>query len=203
MSDTRRPVHGGLKLDAPVGVSENEHVGVIEKWKAARAWAERTHAEMLASIGDRPPPLSGQELMTFTPNEYAEVYTKRLYWYNEISKRLAGIKVALKTSECALTDLARKIRTTNRRLAVKKMTAEELKDHVGTQPYYEQIELEVTKYECLKILMDQSFDEAEQNLKAVSRQVEIRKEEFSGERRSANLPSDLHSVPNAVRRYAR
>ena len=185
MAEGRRPVHGGLRIPQPAAVSENEYDTIVRKWAEAKAWAEAEKSRLIGT--DIPPHLSGQELMTISPTEYAEIYTRRLGWRNEVSRQLAGVRVALNMHECALTDLGRKIRHTHRSLGSKK-SADELKDHVGLQPHHEQVELEVEKYRALKILLEQEFDEAEQNLKAISRQVEVRKEEFSGERRDGNMP---------------
>lgn len=191
MTEARRPVHGGLKLDAPAGVSMDEYTNVIQKWKDAEDWAKQQVVELLGPLDKRPPPLSGNELMTVSPNEYSAIYTFRLGWFNEVGRHLTAVKVTFKRYELTEADLARKIRHVNRSLSTQKVSVEEMKDRVGMQPHREQIELEMSKWEWLKLLLEQEHKEAEENLKAISRQVEVRKEEFGGERRDGNIPANM------------
>jgi hypothetical protein len=196
VSEVRNPTHGGLKLDATATVSTSEYEHVIAKWNEAEAWAHQQVDERLGPREQRPKPLSGRELMTIGPTDYSDVYTIRLNWCNEVRRHLTDVKVTFKRHEYAEAELERKIKHTNRSLNPTKLSVEELKERVGIQPHHEQIELGKAKYEWLKLLLEQEYEEAEQNLKAVSRQVEVRKEEFSGERRDGNMPANM-------RRYAR
>ena len=196
MSEARNPTHGGLRLEAPASMSANEYDAVIAKWKDAEEWATQQVDQLLGPKDKRPKPLSGRELMTINPTEYSDVYTFRLGWCNEVRRHLTAVKVTFKRHEYTEDELERKIRHTNRSLSTTKLTAEEMKERVGLQPHHEQIELEKSKFEWLKIMLEQEYEEAEQNLKAMSRQVEVRKEEFSGERRDGNIPANM-------RRYAR
>ena len=197
--EQRRPVHGGLRLPDTASLSGNEFDEVLARWKMAEEWARNECRQLLDAVtpsDGRPGKLSGKELMTISPNEYAEAYTRRLGWMTTVAKIRTSNKVRLCRLEGAANELSLKIKHTNRSLATKAPSAEELKERVGLQPHYAEITLEIFKYDALKQLLDQEYDEALENLKALSRQVEIRKEEFGGERRDGN-------VPKAVAKYRR
>ena len=194
MSAARRPVNGGLQLDEPAAISETDYDSIVNKWKGAEEWAKQAVIDQLGPQSARPNYISGKELMTISPTEYAEAFTYRLSWCNEVRRHQVAAKVALQYHECIENELERKVRLSNRtlsKLSATKLTVEELRDRVGQHPNHEHIELEKSKYLWLKLFLDQEYEEAEQNLKAISRQVEMRKEEFGGERRDGNIPQNL------------
>ena len=190
MDEVRHPTHGGLRLDASASVSSNEFDAVIDKWKMAGEWAEQECNRLLGAPTNKPPALSGKELMTVSPNEYSEIYVRRLGWCNEVSRQQALARVRLGVQEMTEKELAQMIRHTNRSLSVAKTTEKELDEHVSLQPHHQHVEEQVMRCKWLKELLDQEYKESERNLQACSRQVEIRKEEFSGERRGGNIPEN-------------
>lgn len=185
--EPRKPVHGGLHIPDVPSVSENDYDAVIRKWGEATEWAAQEAARLLATH-HRPAQIKGRDLMDLSKDEFAETHTVWVNWLGHVAKRLTDARLQQNRYDETADELDAKIRSINRQLSDKKQSIEELKDKVKLQPHRATIALELFKHESVKQLLQQEYEDAERKCALISRQVELRKENFEHSNRDGNVP---------------
>ena len=127
--------------------------------------------------------------MDLSKDDFAETHTIWVNWLGFVSRLYTEAKLRHNRFDETEDELAAKIRHVNRQLSDKKPSAEELKDKVKLQPHRATVALELFKHEALKQLLLQEYEDAERKCALISRQVEIRKEDFGHTGRNGNIPT--------------
>jgi hypothetical protein len=176
----------GLFLPDAVGPGQTKEEFIHSKWD--------TFDEMeliLAQAGFAPvekpifsqPRLTTEVLTTPDSHRYSEIYLQIEAWHNyayNYKSRLQALQVGF---ENEMNEIERDVRTTAMAATrAKKLSAIALKDTVEANPRYGELKIEHQKLEQQRLLMQSHVDSLERDLKLVSRQVEIRRQDIDAGR---------------------
>lgn len=188
---------GGLRLPAAVGP------GDLDAQLMTQSWNTFDDVELELTLMGFPPleqPKHARPQLTLeilaTPNsrEYTDLYLKVEAWHNFAFNTMARIKAILIGYENEQNEIARGIRkefaapdpSGGKKAKVNKSSIE---DTIAEHPRFRELTFEMQKWEQKKIILQSHVDSLDRDLKMVSRQVEIRRQDIDNGRRGSNMPS--------------
>lgn len=120
------------------------------------------------------------DVETLTSNDskaYTQKYTELLAWFGYAGELLALIHARVLQLKNMQDILAAEGRKTLRDLksGVKKPTKEEIEDYLTLNPEYQDVTLQLQRFQQAKLLYDAKVDSIERSLRVISRQIEIRR----------------------------
>ncbi len=139
------------------------------------------------------PEVSAQHLTTNMNREYTTMYAHQLAWLNYTSPILAHVKAIVLQIENSLKSIEIRIRKDLReknKLLPKadRLTEKDIEECIWLDPDHKGLVVEQQKYEQMRMQLDSRVEAMRENMKVISRQVEIRKIELGGEKIENNLP---------------
>lgn len=201
--------HGGLVVPSGLDDIGEQEGGVIhQRWsffKESLAYAQN-------EIGIPPPiepeyacpTLTAEDLTNPDSNEYSTKFLRFQGWYNYVTEKLSMHKAVQLELIAEMDDLESRLRESYRKNSSKTSRSGEKKppgaadmaDRINGHPRY--VELKQRRLQTAQIITILSAKEETLGtaLKLLSRQVEIRRQNFDGNNRSGNI-SGRGGVPNA------
>jgi hypothetical protein len=140
------------------------------------------------------PVLTPEILTTPDSRQYTEVYWRLEAWHDYAFNTMARIKAILVQVANEKNQIERSIRKDAAQPsadgeAKEKLSKQEMDDLIAEHPRYHELSYEEQKLEQQKILLQSHVESLERDLKLVSRQVEIRRQDIDQGKRATNLPS--------------
>lgn len=202
MTIPRTPVVSGatgLSINPnTLGISASESKGIAAALGTFRAqYADMSAKVDLEAMRETPPyalaRLKTEDLTTLDANQYTRTYTEQLGWYGYLTMELAIVRAQLlqTTNQLELIEatLRRRLIEQNKALVGRdKLSQEEIRTYILTDVDYQAVTIEHQKLSQQKVLLEASVSISEMNLKVVSRQVEIRRNEDTAHSSSKNQP---------------
>lgn len=198
--EQRTPSHrGGLQLPYNVGVSETEKRELYDKWSTFDAVRDSLKAKGFMNPPQPEfecPNIRPEHLLTSNSQEYSTTYAHLLAWLSYTSPILAEVRGQLIQAENQMTIIASKVkkqlRQKNKGLGLRdpdRVAENALDDEIMQDADYQYWMLEAQKWKQQRLVVEAFVENIDRSLKVVSRQVEIRKQEFESTRTDANMPS--------------
>lgn len=196
-----------FKKRMPVGVGQEEAKSIRQHWDTI----EQVESTIAGEYGilDKPQPrfecpeLTTEQLTTPDSKSYTETYQKFQAWFEYYTEIKAKVQARVLQYENMLEVLSAQTRRQHRDIASnaggKKLSAEEVKDLLTTNPEYQEILLELQRYQQTKLLVDAKVESIERTLRIISRQVEIRRLDIEQTKTSANMPGRNQRDPQTSR----
>lgn len=185
-----------LKLNKrlPIGVGAEQASEIQQQWDTA----DESEGEVIGfGLVDHPippfkcPELDVDTLTTLDSRMYTEAYVQLLAWFAYASELLAKVQARVLQYDQMQDILTAQTRTRQReisRATPGRVTAEELRDQLLTNPEYQDITLQLQRFKQRKMLLDAKVENIERSLRVISRQVEIRKLDIEQTKTAHNMP---------------
>jgi len=191
------PVNGGLNLPKFVGSGESLIERTKKRWDTLEEVEQvLTHLKLpeLKEPTVTAPEVTAEMLLTPDTKEYTVMFANVRIWYGYVNSLLARTKAALLEVENQLenleAELRKKVRDHSKGAAkADRLTAEQVGDEVKTDPGWQDLKLREQKLQQNKLLVGAWFENLDRQLRVVSRQVEIRRDDNQGGRNEENMPS--------------
>lgn len=183
------PPAGGLHVPATLGISVTELEAIQRKF-TTQATVEADLKAMGIEDPKQPayalPELDAKLLTTLDSNEYTEMYTRQLAWSNYLTPILAKVLSGLVEAENQMVLIKAKIEETIReqnKLKTKedRLNTDDIKNAVLNDPVYQEAMLESQSLKQYKLRLEAAHEIAGRNLKLLSRQVEIRRQDLDSQ----------------------
>lgn len=183
---------GGLRIPSIVGPGAEEEEGTHNKWDTF----DDVELEM-TMMGFPPvpmpsytcPELTSDMLTTANSKKYTETYQQMESWFNYAANTLARMKALQLQIANEMNKIGRLVKEG---APVddkgKKPSVGTLIDMVENHPRYEELKLEDQKWEQKKQILQSHVVRLEKDLKLLSRQVEIRRQENDMGNRGSGRP---------------
>ena len=189
------PVNGGLVISQNVGAGETLVRGTKARWdtlEAVEAHLRELKVPDLKEPTVEPPDVTAEHLLTPDTKEYTVMFANTRIWYGYSTRLLARTNAALLEVGNQLTNLEAALRKKLREpeKGTKKgerMSAEQIGDEVSTDPDWQELKLREQKLKQYKLELSAWNDDLDRQLRLVSRQVEVRREDFQGGRNEQNM----------------
>lgn len=149
---------------------------------------EKQLAKWGFSLNTTPPPfpvpeVSATQLTTDFNKDYTTMYANQLAWLNYTSPLLAHVKATLIELEHALQDITVKMRKELRRKnqeldRTDRLSEKDIEDVIWCDPSHKELIVEKQRFDQMRLRLQSHVDAMEQNMRVISRQVEIRKLEI-------------------------
>lgn len=188
---------GGLNLPSGVGLSTGEVQEILTRFATLSDVEENLNKMGFPAQGKQPdfplPEITSEVLTRYTNDQYSEVYSKLLAWFNYLVPIHADAKAALlqAQNQLDLVEAHTQKRITdqnkNKTKGEGRLTAEEVRTEVLVDPTYQTALLEVQTRKQTLIKLDAYWEIADRGLRVISRQIEVKKIEFGGSNRDGNL----------------
>lgn len=192
--------HGGLRL--PSGMDD---VGATAEANIHKRWDYST--EVKAYLEDElgiPPPrepsfacptLLAEDLTNPDSKTYTERYSEFLAWYNFLSETLARHVAVSLEHKAEMEDLSATLREsfrknskkTTRSGEAKAPPAAEMEDRIHTHPRYVELRQKNLKTSEVIEMLGRKVESLKSSLALLSRQVEIRRQNFDSGNRGSNI----------------
>jgi hypothetical protein len=190
------PVNGGLVIESNVGAGETLLKKTQARWDTLDDVEAHLKALKLPELKEptvAPPEVTAEHLLTPDTKEYTVMFANTRIWYGYATRLLARTNAALLEVGNQLGNLEaalrKKLRQGQRGAAkADKLSAEQIADEVTTDPDWQDLKLREQKLKQYKLEIAAWFDDLDRQLRLVSRQVEIRREDAHGGRNEANMP---------------
>lgn len=197
----REPQHtGGLHLEEVVdGVGATEEEDVRQQWSVTSEVTEYLHMELGCPIPKEPlfdyPEMKPSDLTTPNSDKYMELYGKRTAWLSYLRQRLAENQASLLEVEAEMSDISRRIRTSERKHnqratakgGLKAPSQAEMDDKIGRNPRYKELLRRKLFLKQVIFRLGARVDGTGDEQALHSRSVEIRRQEFEGSNRTSNI----------------
>ena len=194
MATKRTPVQGGLQIEFHVGVSSDKYDAIVRKWDTLGA-VKKGLEDMGINDANRPPKITASKLTTPNGVEYQEMHNRYLGWFTFLSPIQASIKSEILGFKGAAVELKAAIKQ-DYRARGDKVSESELESDLQLNVQYNHVLVELNKLQQMKLLVDDEIERVERQLALISRQVELRREEFDKTKRDS-------SVGYGMRRYGK
>lgn len=185
---------GGLYIPPGVGPGEQEISSMSNEWDTydmSEAYLiDKSIYEVDMPRHERPS-ITLEVLASPNSKSYTELYLKIEAWHNYVCNVMAEIKARMVGYENEQDDIALHIRNDFARAAssgTKKTSVATINDAIESNPRFRELKLEIQKWEQRKILLSARLNSLEHDLKLVSRQVEIRRQDIDAGRVGGNMP---------------
>ena len=187
---------GGLHLPEDVGVGETAAAAIESRWDTIQSVDE-----YLVKQGMLPnsipectcPPVTAELLSTTNTAQYTTLFASQLRWKNYAGRLLADIRAHLLQINNEMSDIE-----TDRRITFRKMnetkaksdriSSDEMVDRINIEPRYRELKIQGQQMQQLRLKLEAWDEELDRNMKTISRQIEVRKTEFTGGTRESNMP---------------
>jgi hypothetical protein len=188
-------VRGALNLDKTPGMSDKKEADITDKWLDV---ADEVGRELEGKGFHIPPkpdfspdPVTAKALIGSSPEEYAEIYTSYLRWYNYATPLKAQVEAELLGYNAAIEELAVTTRQEVKALrpdkGAGKAAEKEIKEAVEENPSIRELKFRRLKWQEMLIRIDAQLKIISKNMAVISRVQEERQTEFTGERRDSNV----------------
>lgn len=189
-------MNGGLNLKGMPGIGATAEEDVHNKWSSF----ESVEAE-LSYMGFPPvekppyscPNLTPEMLTEATDKQYTAIFVQLGEWYGYVTNVHARIKAILIQIDNELGDLESRLREGTVQASKiegrKKPTLQEIADTIKKDPRILELTLQKQHHEQKKLLLQSYVGQLERNLKIVSRQVEIRRQDLEHHQVANNMPT--------------
>ena len=184
---------GGLRLPDALGPGEQQEHGVQNVWDTF----DEVELEM-TRMGFPPipmpnfgcPELTADLLTTPNASQYTTAYQQMEGWHNYAINTLARMKALQLQIANEMSKIERLVKDGAKPTPpAKKLTVDQLKDMVENHPRYEELKIEDQEWEQKKIILQSHCTRLEKDLKLLSRQVEIRRQDWEGGGGGKGVPS--------------
>lgn len=140
------------------------------------------------------PEITAASLTTTNSQEYTTMYAQQLAWANYLGPILAKVTSNLAQAENQMKLIKAKIEETasarNKLLQKQdRLKESEIENSVLNDVIYQEAMLEAQKYKQLKLRLEAAHEIAGRNLRIISRQVEIRRQEIDGALLEGGIPN--------------
>lgn len=185
-----------LQLPTSVGLSDLEKQSLKLRWNTIDAVEEKLEimgfSPDLQPVYSRPT-ITAEQLTTTINQDYTVLYAQHLAWYNYTTPVLARTKARLLGYQNELTNIETRIRKDlrkkNRELARDdKLNEKDIETEIWSDPDFLEVKREEQRYAQNKMEIEAYLDVMNNNLKVISRQIEIRKIEMGGVHQENNMP---------------
>ena len=188
---------GGLVVPTNIGLSADEVRTLLSRFATLDRVQENLKKMGLEVDSNRPSsaptPITAEVLNDTNSREYNRVYAEQLAWYNYLTPLYAQAKSALLQAQNQL-DLVEAAETKriidinkNKTKSEGKLTAAEIKTEVLNDGTYQETLLEVQQCKQHELQLAAYLEVVDRNMKVVSRAIEVKRIEFDGNNREANL----------------
>jgi hypothetical protein len=187
---------GGLQLPPTVGPGFEIESQIEASWNTFEDM-ELALSQMGFPPVEKPnfniPQLTPEVLTSPDSKKYTEIYWQIEAWHTYAFNTMARIKAILVQIVNEQNKIERVIRKEEAQpnadgSSKPKQTKTQLDDLIANTPRYEELTYEKQKLDQQKQLMQSYVDSLDRDLKLVSRQVEIRRQDIDHGRRATNLP---------------
>ena len=187
---------GGLTAPTSIGISMSELEEIQDRFNTQDRVEEDLKALGIHDASKPSSPLgeiTAELLNTTDSRQYTEMYSNQLAWSNYLNPILARVSAGLLQFENQMKLIEAKIRETCREMNKtreknEKLSADEISNEVLNDPTYQGSMLEAQKLKQYKLSLEAMAEVAGRNMKVVSRQVEIRRQDLEGPGRQENMP---------------
>jgi len=190
------PKGGGLSIPASLGMSPGEEKAATHRWSTLEHVVDSLNSW---GFGDATQPsvecpaITPELLLTPDIQQHTVVFAGQLRWHNyavTLDARIRGEMLQIKNEmEDIEAETRKRLRKENEgRGRGEKLTELGINDEVQTTPRYRELKIRLQELQQMKYELDARITELEQNLKVVSRQIELRKEEAQSGDREQNMP---------------
>ena len=190
------PVNGGLVLPRNIGIGKTivERTGKL--WNTLPDVEEHLRDLKVPDLTEpsvEPPNITAELLLTHDVKEYTVMFAAARVWYGYATRLLARTNAALleATNQIANLEpeLRKKLREQNRLLSKdQRLGTAEVDDEVALDTDLQDLKLTEQKLKQYKLELTAWHDDLDRQLKLVSRQVEVRREDYAGGKNEANMP---------------
>ncbi len=205
--------HGGLRLETiPIGVGASKEEEIHNRWVL---YPTVVH-DLMVKVGLHDPvepqfdcpELTAGDLTTPDSREYTERYAQINSWFGYLSEVTARYTAQLREVEAEMEDIESNIRDRMRKQSTrttgrgvpKPPGTEEMKDAVNLDPRYLELKTKQLYLQQARGLLQARVDRIERDLKLISRQVEIRRQEFDQNNRGSAI-AGRGGLPRPGTRY--
>lgn len=201
--------HGGLRL--PAGMDD---VGVTAEANIHKRWAYKDEVvEYVENELGIPPPkepnyacptLTASDLTNPDSKSYTERYSEFMAWYAYLSEILARHVAVSLEHRAEMDDISATLRESYRKNSSKKTRtgetkappAAEMEDKIQVHPRYVELKQASLRTSEIIEILGRKVENLKQSLALLSRQVEIRRQNFDGGNRGSNIQG-RGGIPNS------
>jgi len=184
-----------LRLPQALGPGEMEEELITQSWNTfddIELELTMMGFEPLEKPKHSRPQLTLEILATPNSREYTEIYLKVEAWHNFAFNTMARIKAIMIGLQNEQNDIARSIRKEAAApdpQGAKKPKANKasIEDLIEDHPRYRELTFMMQQYDQKKIILQSHVDSLDRDLKMVSRQVEIRRQDLDNGKRGGNI----------------
>lgn len=138
------------------------------------------------------PEVSAEHLTTDFNKDYTTMYAQQLAWLNYTAPLLAHVKGMLLELDNAIKDLETQMRKSlrgkNKSLdRTEKLSEKDIEDLLWLDPDHKRLTIEQQQFEQMRLRLQSHVESMENNMRVISRQVEIRKLEIDNSRTSNGM----------------
>ena len=188
---------GGLTTPDVVGPSASQEEDIHELWSTFEE-IELMMTKSGFDVINKPqvscPEITAELLTTSNTNLYTEAYAAIQAWYNYAYHTMSRLDAKLIEVDNERGDIDRSLREqaqgtkiTGANGKLRQMKAEEVKTMIASNPRVRELTLENQRLNQQKMLLDGHLKKLGRDLKLMSRQIEIRKEDKDGWRGGNNM----------------
>jgi hypothetical protein len=204
------PSHSGLLLERTVvGLGEHQEHEISERWRF-EAITDYIYKVLGLPIPVEPtnpyPNLTIEDLTTTDGKRYSTVYLHQIEWSSWVGKKKGEVEARLVLVDAEMKEISRGIRVNMRKHCTRKNakgqpkppTGQEMEDEIGEDPRYKELSREQAFLAALLKMMNSEATAQDAKAGLISRQVEIRRQEFDNNNRSGSIQG-RRGIPNAER----
>lgn len=206
----RQPKYsGGIKIDRPVGVSDETEEKIVRRWTELFDEAADDIESRGFTIPNKPnfsaEPLSKENLIGTSSDEFADLYSRHLAWYQYAIPYMAEIRARILGFDTAVKDISRAIKKELRAMVETrgKMTKEEIEDAVWDDARHKELQRDLLVWKQKKELLASHIDIMDRNMRLISRLVEERRVDDGGSRRESNVQNTMDRARMSYERRRR
>lgn len=200
------PSHGGLRLPSVttgVGVTTEEEIH--QRWQKYDTVLEYISTVLGIQPPQEPdyalPELRVEDLTTPDSTTYTETYTKINAWFGYLSEVKARHDAKVLEIEVEMEDLEATTRERMRQLNTRKTakgepkppSAQEMSDTIAMDSRYRELKQQKLFQQQVLKLLNARVEKVDRELRLISRQVEIRKQDFEQNNRQGSMGSSGRS----------
>jgi len=144
------------------------------------------------------PYLTADMLTTQDWTQYSNTYAMFKAWWDFYREKLAEVSNMVLQYKNMLVMVDTATKKTLREMAEatqERLSIDKLKERVLENPEYQEVLLELQRYQQAKELVEAKFDSLDKSMAMISRQIEIRKLDLEQNQINSNIPNRGHQVP--------
>lgn len=204
------PNHSGLRLDNTViGLGEQQEREISERWKfeAITDYVYKTLGLPMPTEPVNPyPDLTIDDLTTTDGKRYTTKFLHQIEWAGWTGRKTGEVEAKLILVKAEMEEIARGIRINMRKHCTRKNakgqpkppTAQEMEDEIGSDLRHKELFREHAFLTALLKMLNSEEKAQEAKTGLISRQVEIRRQEFDNTNRGGSIQGK-RGIPNSDR----